>query len=78
MNEWVKQNALALVVYALTLGFVYGTMDTRISYAESEIAEMNTIPARIAVLESEIKANTRAVEGLAGYIKGVQQGEKIK
>lgn len=77
--EFLQQNGIALLIYFGTIMWFSSNIDTRLAYAEREVTNMQTMnatigtmAARIAVLESEIKANSRMVEQVYGYVRATE------
>lgn len=82
LQELIQQHGLSIVVYLCTFMWFASNMETRLAYAEREItniqtlnATVYTLTARVAVLESEIKANSRMVEQVYGYVKATDKAK---
>ena len=81
--EFIQQNGIALIIYFGTAMWFSSNIETRVAYAERELANLQTIntslstmAARVAVLESEIKANSRMVEQVYGYVRATENSTK--
>lgn len=84
MQEWFKTHAFQILAFALTAGVLYSNVDTRLAYAERMIQQSATdsreavnfnqaLIGRLSVVETELKANTRMIEQVYGYIKATNQ-----